>query len=205
MTEKLSILIGDDHELIRDAVAHMLRSEPEFSVHVAKDSCSVLTEIEAAGGYDIVLLDVNMPGMKGLDSVEEVITANKNGAVAIFSGQADKDFVWRAIELGAKGYIPKTLPIRALASTIRVIAAGQTFVPLLERQENTQDQLGYNLTEREMAILRRLPKGMTNKEIARLEGVTEVTVKMHMRAICTKLNAKNRTHAAMIARQMLIC
>ena len=204
MTEQLSILIGDDHELVRDAVAHMLRSELGFSVDVAKDGPSVLTAIAAAGGYSVVLLDVNMPGMHGLTSVEEVIRANKSGAVAIFSGQVDKDFVWKAIDMGAKGYIPKTLPIRALASTVRLIASGEGFVPMMKRQEVTPDQPGYNLTERELAILRKLPKGLTNKEIALIEGLSEVTVKMHMRAICSKLNAKNRTHAAMIAQQMSI-
>lgn len=204
MTEPLSILIGDDHELIRDAVAFMLRSDPEFTVRAAKDAASVLAEIKAAGSYDIVLLDVHMPGMNGLDSVEEVVAANKNGAVVVFSGQVDSDFVWKAVELGAKGYIPKTLPLRALTSTLRVIASGQTFVPFMERPDTKPELPGYNLTDRERSILRKLPKGMTNKEIARIEGITEVVVKMHMRAICAKLNAKNRTHAAMIARQMSI-
>lgn len=204
MTNHLSILIGDDHELIRDAIAHMLRSESDFSVTVAKDARTVLHEIQLAGSYDVILLDVNMPGMDGLSGVEDVVKANDDGAVVIFSGQVDDIFVWKAIECGAKGYIPKTLPIRALTSAIRVIASGQTFVPFHRRSESDTDGPGYGLTESEKSILRKLPQGMTNKEIARIEGFTEVIVKMHMRSICAKLNAKNRTHAAMIARQMSI-
>ena len=204
MTKQLSILIGDDHELVRDAIAHMLRSEPDFLITVAKDATAVLHEIETAGSYEIILLDVNMPGMDGLSGVEDVIRANQDGAVVIFSGQVDDVFVWKAIELGAKGYIPKTLPIRALTSAIRVIASGQTFVPLNRRSETDADTPGYGLTDSEKSILRKLPKGMTNKEIARIEGFSEVIVKMHMRSICAKLKAKNRTHAAMIARQMSI-
>ncbi|MDO9640619.1 MAG: response regulator transcription factor [Pseudotabrizicola sp.] len=204
MKEHLSILIGDDHELIRDAVAHLLRSEPEFSVHVAKDASSVLSEIRRAGKFDIVLLDVLMPGMKGLDTVKDMVSANSGGAVVIFSGQVDSDFVWAAVELGAMGYIPKTMPLRALSSTLRVIATGQIFVPIMERPETKLELPGFNLTDREKSILRKLPKGMTNKEIARIENIPEVAVKMHMRAICAKLNAKNRTHAAILAQEMSI-
>lgn len=204
MTEQLSILIGDDHELVRDAIANMLQAEPDFRVRGAKDRSAVLSEIRAASGFDIILLDVNMPGMNGLEGVESVITENKDGAVVIFSGHVDDDFVWKAIELGAKGYVPKTLPIRSLCSTIRVIASGQIFIPMVKRPETRATEPGHNLNDRERSILRKLPQGMTNKEIARVEGITEVMVKMHMRSICSKLNAKNRTHAAMIARQMLI-
>ncbi|RGP36917.1 response regulator [Pseudotabrizicola alkalilacus] len=149
MTKQLSILIGDDHELVRDAIAHMLRSEPDFLITVAKDASAVLHEIDCARSYDIILLDVNMPGMDGLSGVEDVIRANQDGAVVIFSGQVDDIFVWKAIELGAKGYIPKTLPIRALTSAIRVIASGQTFVPLHRRSENDTDAPGYGLTDSE--------------------------------------------------------
>lgn len=204
MIRQISILIGDDHELVRDAIAHMLRSEPDFSITVAQDAAAVLREIKSAGVHDIVLLDVNMPGMDGLIGVEDVIRVNQNGAVVIFSGQVDDVFVWKAVELGAKGYIPKTLPIRALTSALRVIASGQTFVPLQRRSDEDSGTPGYGLTSIEKSILRKLPKGMTNKEIALIEGLSEVIVKMHMRSICAKLNAKNRTHAAMIARQTSI-
>lgn len=202
MSDNTSILIGDDHELVRDAVAQLLRSERDFSVSVAKDVASVLSEIRTHGGFEIVLLDVNMPGMNGLSGVETVITENAKGSVVIFSGQVDHDFVWKAIELGARGYIPKTLPLRALTSALRLVLSGQPFFPIMERASVRPNQLGSDLTDRERSILRKLPNGLTNKEIAREEAITEMMVKMHMRSICAKLNAKNRTHAAMIAREM---
>ncbi|SEO34948.1 two-component system, NarL family, nitrate/nitrite response regulator NarP [Pseudorhodobacter antarcticus] len=204
MTQQLSLLIGDDHELVRDAIAQILRSEPTFSVTVAHDADSVLKEIKMADSYDVILLDVNMPGMDGLNSVEDIARVNQPGAVVVFSGQVDDAFIWKAIELGAKGYIPKTLPIRALIGAIHVIASGQTFVPLPRRSESDANKPGSRLTEIEKTILRRLPKGMTNKEIAHILNITEVMVKMHMRSICQKLHAKNRTHAAMIAQQTSI-
>lgn len=202
MTNTISILIGDDHELVRDAVAQLLRSEVDFAVSVANDMQSVQAAIVAQGSFEIILMDVNMPGMNGLEGVETIVAANNPGAIVIFSGQVDNAFVMNAIELGAKGYIPKTLPLRSLSSALRLVSSGQTFLPIMDRQDVRANHAGYNLTDRERSVLRKLPSGMTNKEIARIECITEMMVKMHMRSICAKLNAKNRTHAAMIARQM---
>ncbi len=145
-----------------------------------------------------------MPGMDGLVGVEKAVLANKGGAVVIFSGQVDNDFVSSAIQKGAKGYIPKTFPLQALTSALGVIAAGQIFLPISQQSDAGSENSGYNLTDREKAILRKVSNGMPNKEIARITGITEPLVKMHMRNICIKLKAKNRTHAAMIARRMAI-
>jgi DNA-binding NarL/FixJ family response regulator len=204
MTTKISILIGDDHELVRDALAHLLRSNGDFTVSVAQDEPSVLAEVAAHGFFDVLLLDIQMPGMDGLVGVEKAVLANKGGAVVIFSGQVDNDFVSSAIQKGAKGYIPKTFPLQALTSALGVIAAGQIFLPISQRSDAGSENSGYNLTDREKAILRKVSNGMPNKEIARITGITEPLVKMHMRNICIKLKAKNRTHAAMIARRMAI-
>jgi len=202
MTNKIAILIADDHELVRDAVAQLLRAEADFEISVANDMQSVQAAVVTHGSFDIVLMDVNMPGMNGLEGVETIVAANSPGAIVIFSGQVDNSFVMNAIDLGAKGYIPKTLPLRSLSSALRLVSSGQTFLPIMDRQDVRASQAGYNLTDRERSVLRKLPSGMTNKEIARIECITEMMVKMHMRSICAKLNAKNRTHAAMIARQM---
>lgn len=201
MGDNLDIMIADDHELVRDAIAHMLAEEPGLSVRTAADFGGVLEALDSGGKADIVLLDVNMPGMAGLESIRQVVRANSGGAVVVFSGSLDRDLVRQAIDSGARGYVPKSMPMKALASALRLVSVGQVFVPLALTLESRPLPHSSNLSEREMGVLRGVSRGRTNKEIALDLGLSEVTVKMHMRAVCSKLGAKNRTQAALIAQK----
>lgn len=199
--EKISVLIADDHDLVRDALAQALMKDGRFSVSVANDYSATMAEIERLGAINFLLLDIVMPGMNGLESVTDFVNACEGGCVAVFSGNLSPDFVDAAIARGARGFIPKTLPLRSLATAIMLINSGQIFVPVRsdsqvkEAKSNDSDQL----TQRELEILNLVSSGETNKEISWKIGLVEMTVKMHMRSICLKLNAKNRTHASMIA------
>lgn len=201
MSEVKSILIADDHDIVRDAVALVVGNELDVRVMTAKDKDTVLQQIREAGPFDVVLLDIAMPGMASKTSVEEVIAANAPGAVVVFSGLVDETFVRQAILNGARGYIPKTLPLKSLSSTLKLIASGQIFVPFSVQEPESIDIQTPRLSPKELAVLRLLVKGQTNKEIARALDSTEVRVKMHLRSICSRLNAKNRTQAALIAEQ----
>jgi DNA-binding NarL/FixJ family response regulator len=201
MSEVKSILIADDHDIVRDAVALVVGNELDVRVMTAKDKDTVLQQIREAGPFDVVLLDIAMPGMASKTSVEEVIAANAPGAVVVFSGLVDATFVRQAILNGARGYIPKTLPLKSLSSTLKLIASGQIFVPFSVQEPESIDIQTPRLSPKELAVLRLLVKGQTNKEIARALDSTEVRVKMHLRSICSRLNAKNRTQAALIAEQ----
>ncbi|MBD3765171.1 MAG: response regulator transcription factor [Rhodobacterales bacterium] len=200
MEESLSVLICDDHALISEALAHVLWSEPGFTVETAGDKAKALDRLRG-GGFDVVLLDINMPGMGGLDGVADVLSVAASARIIIFSGTVVQDFVTRAVELGAAGFIPKTMPMRALASAVRLVRSGQTFVPMEFRGTGSQARGSTPLSLRERAVLGLLTGGKTNKEIGLELGLTEVTVKMHVRAICNKLGAKNRTQAAMVAQR----
>jgi DNA-binding NarL/FixJ family response regulator len=201
MSEVKSVLIADDHDIVRDAVALVVGNEMDVPVLTAKDKDTVMQQIRDAGPFDVLLLDIAMPGMASKSSVEEVIAANAPGAVVVFSGLVDEPFVRQAILNGARGYIPKTLPLKSLSSTLKLIASGQIFVPFTVQEPESIDIHTPKLSSKEMAVLRLLVKGQTNKEIARALDSTEVRVKMHLRSICSRLNAKNRTQAALIAEQ----
>lgn len=203
--KNLSVLIADDHQLVRDTLAHYLAAQPDIAVTTVDSLDRALSEISGHGAFDVVLLDASMPGMRGVSSVDEVVTANTGGAVVVFSGNVSREYVTAAISHGAMGFIPKTLPSRSLVSTIRLIASGEVFVPssfLAENDEDESDVLA-NLSSQERIVLMRVCEGDTNKEIAREMNLSEVTIKMYMRSICSKLGAKNRTHAAIIAQQQL--
>lgn len=199
MSEITSVLIADDHDIVRDAVAQVVGNELGVPVHTTKDKETTLQAIRDSGPISVLLLDISMPGMASAHSVEEVVKANAPGAVVIFSGIADEIFVRQAIANGARGFIPKTFPLKSLSNTLQLIASGQIFVPFSVMDAPSASSPAPLLSQREMSVLRLLVKGQTNNEIARELDSTEVRVKMHLRSICSRLNAKNRTQAALIA------
>ncbi len=198
----LSVLIADDHEIVSQALAGVINNETGMRAVTANARLTALEQIAAHGAFDVVLLDIGMPGMNGLESVQELIKANTGGAVVIFSGLVNRDFVASAIQLGARGYIPKTLPLKSLSSAINLVASGQIYIPMEfafgAAAASKGDRLA--LTAREKGVLVSVSAGKTNKEIAYEIGLSEISIKMIMRSICNKLGAKNRTHAVVVAR-----
>ncbi|WP_323038320.1 response regulator transcription factor [Gemmobacter sp.] len=201
----ISVLIADDHLLLRETLVHFLTREPGFQVTTAGTLAETLDRIATQGPFDVVLLDVVMPGMQGLPGVSEVVAANIGGAVVVMSGSVQRSFVEGAMQRGARGYVPKTLPARALAEAMRQVASGRSYLPVdLHADSNLALPPGLaHLSPQEMRVLRFLCQGLSNKEIAREMDIGEVTVKTHMRAICTKLGARNRTQAALIGTAQL--
>lgn len=183
-----------------------------FAVHQANSFASACERIRAEGPFDVVLLDLNMPGMDGLATIKTIVDANDGGAVVLFSGSVSPVVVMRALEEGARGFIPKSVSLKALENALRLVASGERFVPysFFETTQETRAKrepakdAPLKLNERELKVLYGASVGQSNKEIAHDLSFSEVTVKMHMRSICSKLGAKNRTQAAMIAKQTQI-
>ena len=195
----MRVLIADDHILVRDTLALYLEGEGVSEVECV-DSLDAAVEIaDRTGSFDLVLLDYNMPGMHGLDGLQKMLQANDKRPVAIISGTASPQIAREAIESGAVGFLPKTIGADSMASAVRFMAAGETFVPYSFMQQIEAKTVA-DLTERETDVLRELCEGLSNKEIARNLGLQEPTIKLHVKSVCKKLGAKNRTQAAMIAR-----
>lgn len=196
----IRVLIADDHGLLVDMVQMFLEAEGSFSIARSDSLEATLAEIAANGPYEIVLLDLDMPGMHGLVGVEHVVEANAGGAVVLFSGQARQEAVFRALELGVRGYIPKTLASKSLGNALRFVASGEVYLPsAMATSVIRPRQGGQLLSVKEEDVMRGICAGLTNKEIAQELGMTEITVKMHVRSICSKLSVSNRTQIAMTA------
>ena len=202
----MKVLIADDHKLLAEAVGSMLTAQGGFDVVTVENYHQALAQLDQDPDVDIVLLDLKMPGMVGLDSVRSIVEKARSGKVVLFTGLVDRHFLNSSLELGVKGLIPKTMPLQSLNSVIQLIMSGQIFVPMNDVINNSEQQAGTgsDLNEKELFVLRLAADGMTNKEIARDMSCTEVTVKMHMRSICKKLGARNRAHAAIISRELSI-
>ena len=197
----MRILIADDHGLVRDTIALFLETEGVEEIMRAESLAEALETVCAAGCFDLVLLDYNMPGMMGLTGLARMKAANEGRPVAILSGTATPTIAREAIAAGAAGFLPKTLDARTMISAIHLMVAGRTYVPFDFLEREAARTVG-NLTERETEVLRGLCEGKSNKEIARDLTLQEVTIKLHVKTLCRKLDARNRTQAAMIARDL---
>lgn len=202
----MRILIADDHELLRDVLRSYLEAEGGFAVETVADLPAALAAIAAAEApFDLVVLDYGMPGMAGYEGLERAIAASSGRPVALMSGLAPPGVAEKVLALGAAGYLPKTLPARSLVNAIRFMAAGEVYMPLDLHRPSRTEVSPSGLSPREIEVLTRLCSGQANKEIARELNLREPTIKLHVKTICRKLDARNRTHAAMIARERALC
>jgi DNA-binding NarL/FixJ family response regulator len=202
--EKISVLIADDHGMILDILSLYLSAQTDISVKTAADVEAAADLLKIEGSFDVILLDYNMPGMHGLKGFDRIMRSNGSKPVAILTGNPTRRMMDEALEAGAAGILPKTMPAKSLANAIRFIHAGETYMPLsLMRDEmNSQSSNGGPLSSREMTVLGFLGEGKQNKEIANELALSEATIKMHVKSICKKLDANNRTHAVINARDM---
>lgn len=201
---RTSVLIADDHLLLAEAVAAALEAPPRYYETVlASNLAETMQALGSAVHFDLVLLDVRMPGMLGLKSINEVIRAATPTKVCLLSGEVDRALIHLAVENGARGLIPKTMSVKSLASVVEFVLSGQIFIPAAEQRDSKTGKSGDAavLSDKEVGIVRLTSEGLINKEIATAIGTSEVSIKMHMRSICTKLDARNRAHAVAICRQ----
>ncbi|NEX47401.1 response regulator transcription factor [Rhodobacter sp. ETT8] len=196
----MRMLLADDHDLFREAVSAMLTAEGGVAVVSVSRLDAVLQNL-AGEPFDLILLDYQMPGMNGFAGLRQVKEAAPTVPVAVMSGTTLRELAEEALANGAAGFVPKTLGIRAMIAAVKRMGAGEIFAPLsmLDSPPALQPPLE-DLTRREREVLEGICNGKSNKEIARDLDVQEVTVKLHVKTLARKLGARNRTHAAMIAR-----
>jgi DNA-binding NarL/FixJ family response regulator len=191
----MRLLLADDHDLVRDALGTLLKKDdPEICVETAWDLDSALEKITGHMAFDVIILDLRMPGMNGLDGAERMVGVAGATPVVIMSGSARSSDVHAALQIGVKGFVPKTLAGGSLINAVRLVACGETYVPMQFMQGGEQaGETKGGLSMREREVLFQLRQGRSNKEIARNLDIAETTVKLHLRSISDKLEARNRT------------
>ena len=201
----MRILLADDHDLVLETLSAFLSTQGDMEVETCKSLEAACEKIKKDAVYNLVLLDYSMPGMEGLDGLREAIEIANKTPVAIMSGTANKAVARDVLDAGAIGFLPKTIAAKSLVNAVKFMSMGETYVPhdFMNAQEepSPENALSKLLSEREMQVLNGLCRGLSNKELARELDLQEVTIKLHVKTLCRKLEAKNRTHAAMIGKE----
>ncbi len=200
----LRVLVADDHAMVVEMFGTYLGSLPGFEVETAPDLHVALEKIEAYGPFDLVLLDLNMPGMDGLKGLRRALGSNNNGAVCLLTSSPSPTILEELIEMGAAGVVLKTVSLKALANEIRFMASGGRYIPveLLDPIRVRTDVSSQSpLSARETEVLELLSEGLSNKDIGTRLTLAEATIKMHVKSICSKTGAANRTQAVILARE----
>jgi len=201
-----AVLIVDDHPLFRDALAEALkRSRPDLESRFATTAAEAI-EAVADTSVTLVLLDLQLAGDSGFDTLVKISGARPNLPVAIVSATEKPEAYRKALSLGAVGYLPKSLQLEQLGHALSRLASGESWFPeeieSAPEGEDTPEARLASLTPAQRRVLGGLSEGLLNKQIAYEMDISEATVKAHMTAIFRKLGVSNRTQALLMLRDV---
>jgi DNA-binding NarL/FixJ family response regulator len=200
VTSEITCLIVDDHEVVREGLRLSLSRAPHIRVVGEAGDGQAAIDLAERRRPSVVIMDVRMPGMDGLDATKVLSERLPDVAVLIFTAFSERTLLSRGLESGAKGYILKEAPHETLVRAIEKVAGGESFIdPALMPAFLSGKDRDEMLTSREREILQLLADGMSNADVAQRLFISQETVKSHVRHILAKLEADTRTHAVAIA------
>jgi DNA-binding NarL/FixJ family response regulator len=204
---QIRVLIVDDHEMVREGLLAMLQPEPDFEVVGQTGRGGEVAELVETTRPDVVLLDARLPDVGGVEVCRRLSHSHPNVAVVILTTYTDPDLVQECIQAGARGYVVKDVERFSLKESIRAVYRGQAVLaPQVAGHvmdgARTRQQAGSRrtaLSASQVAILRLISRGHSNREIAAEVHLSENTVKTHVQEIFRKLGVRNRVEAAILA------
>jgi DNA-binding NarL/FixJ family response regulator len=198
MTNPIRIMAADDHVLLRKGIAAIIASQPDMSLVAEASNGREAVEQYRTHRPDITLMDLQMPEMNGLDAMIAIRTEFPEARIIMLTTYTGDVQVLRAMKVGARGYLLKTLLDKELLETIRAVHGGKKMLSAEASYELAEHATSDALTPAEIDVLRLIAAGQANKQIAAQLSITEDTVKGRVKSILSKLGANDRTHAAMI-------
>ncbi len=203
-SEVISVLVVDDHALHRDGTRHILEQHRDLEVVGDADSGEKALALVRQLQPDVVLMDIRLPGMNGIEATRRIRKDHPGVRVLMVTAHDDDEYVRGALEAGAAGYLSKTAPGRKLVEAVRAVAAGTTvlepaMLTRLMAEPGATRAAANGLTDRELAVLKLLVDGLHNKQVARHLGISLRTVERHCDNIYDKLGVGSRTEAVVWA------
>jgi DNA-binding NarL/FixJ family response regulator len=209
----INAIVADDHPLFRVALKQAVSEVLEDSIAESSTLAETISVIEAHPEVQLVFLDLNMPGNEGLMGLTLLRNSFPDVLVVIVSAEEAPEVIYKAMELGACGYIPKSTPLPQITAAVADIMEGQQWLPtglsqpsndFSQSDEETSFMMNLkSLTPHQFTVLKMMADGLLNKQIAYELGVKETTVKQHGSAILRKLGLNNRTQAGVLFKQVL--
>ncbi|SRR5258706_193551 len=197
--ERARVVVVDDHALLRTGVANIINQEPDLEVvGEAADGLEAVRAFERLRP-DVMLLDLRMPVMEGVEAVRQIRERDPQARVIILTTYDTDEDIARALRAGAKAYVLKDISADALVACIRDVLAGKTYIAPAAAAKLAEGVARVQLTPRELSTLRLMADGRTNKEIAGHLGISERTVKTHLGHLFEKLSVTTRTEAVRVA------
>ena len=196
---RIRVLVVDDHPITRFGIAAIIEATPDMTVVAQAGSGEEAVELYEKHLPDIVLMDLRLPGMSGVEAIRTVVARHRQARFVVLTTYEGDEDIHQALQAGARSYIVKGMPHEALVNALRRVHAGGQFLPppvsraLFSRIPNS------DLSAREREVLSLLVRGRNNKEIASELGIAEATVKCHVSVILMRLNVSDRTQAVVTA------
>lgn len=194
LAKKIRIMLVDDHIVMRMGLVTAAGGEPDMDVVAEADNGHAALESYRQHRPDVVVLDLRMPGLNGIETIRLLRDEFQDARVLVFSNYASGEEVYQAFKAGACGFVVKDMPLERLLEAIRRIHHGEHYIPP-EISNRLQGRVLSQLSSREIEVLALIAQGLSNKEIAARLDLVEGTVKVHVTSILAKLHVADRTQA----------
>jgi DNA-binding NarL/FixJ family response regulator len=195
----VTVLLVDDHPVVRDGLSAMLSTEPDMHVVGEAGTGAEALALVPRLRPSVVVMDLLLPDIGGSEVIRRVCSQSSNTNFIVLTTVAGDEEIYRALEAGARGYLFKDMARKELIQAIRVVHRGQRYIPATVGSRIAENLPRQDLTAREIEVLQLIAGGMRNKEIAYRLNISEATVNAHVKHVLEKLNASDRTHAVTTA------
>lgn len=201
MTDSIRILIVDDHHIVRQGLAALLKTVPGFAVAAEASDGEQAVDLFRKHQPDVVLMDLRLPKLNGVAAIERIRAEFPAARVIVLTTFDGDEDIYRAMQAGARGYLLKGMDLNELTEAIRTVHAGKSRIPSRVAEKLAERMGGSSLTARELEVLQLIVAGKSNRDIGTALFISEATVKTHVNSLLSKMGVEDRTQAATTALQ----